>query len=89
MLQYDPATPFWGAEAVADLLGDQAALVRLNGFGVSPCSVSSPLVSPTHWYSQHTLIANPSACINQVLAAYFLNGTVSAYTCTLRKLLVV
>ncbi|KAI0350509.1 hypothetical protein OH77DRAFT_1430975 [Trametes cingulata] len=29
----DPATPFVGAKHVADLLGDQAALVRLNTFG--------------------------------------------------------
>ncbi|KAI0369590.1 hypothetical protein BV20DRAFT_1078332 [Pilatotrama ljubarskyi] len=29
----DPATPFTGAKHVADLLGEQAALVRLNTFG--------------------------------------------------------
>ena len=33
--QYDPATPFHGAKAVADGFGDQAALVRLDVFGVS------------------------------------------------------
>ncbi|KAI0702717.1 Alpha/Beta hydrolase protein [Earliella scabrosa] len=30
---YDPITPFHGAKVLADLLGDQAALVRVNGLG--------------------------------------------------------
>ena len=34
-LQYDPATPFFGAQAVADQHPGQAALVRFNAFGVS------------------------------------------------------
>ncbi|KAI0698769.1 TAP-like protein-domain-containing protein [Earliella scabrosa] len=30
---HDPITPFHGAKTLADLLGDQAAFVRVNGFG--------------------------------------------------------
>ncbi|KAI1791415.1 TAP-like protein-domain-containing protein [Ganoderma leucocontextum] len=30
---YDPVTPFSGAQALADQLGDSATLVRMNGFG--------------------------------------------------------
>ena len=33
--QYDPATPFFGAQAVTDQHPGQAALVRFNAFGVS------------------------------------------------------
>ena len=34
-LRFDPATPSRRARRAADALGDRAALVRLNGFGVS------------------------------------------------------
>ena len=33
--QFDPITPFPGAQAVANLSGDKAVLMRQNGFGVS------------------------------------------------------
>ena len=36
--QYDPVTPFWQAKSLARNFGDQAALVRMNGFGVSCAS---------------------------------------------------
>ena len=33
-MQYDPITTLAGAQRLAGLLGEDAALVRLNGFGV-------------------------------------------------------
>nr|VWO96248.1 C2H2-type domain-containing protein [Ganoderma boninense] len=55
---YDPITPFSGAQALAEELGDSAKLVRMNGFG-------------------HTTSAanGASTCINGVLLAYTVNGT--------------
>ena len=32
--QFDNATPFFEAQHTAEILGDQAALVRQDGFGV-------------------------------------------------------
>ena len=32
--QFDPATPFFGAQAVAAQHQNQSGLVRMNGFGV-------------------------------------------------------
>ncbi|CDO72499.1 hypothetical protein BN946_scf184980.g40 [Trametes cinnabarina] len=37
---YDNATPFFEAEHTADVLGDQAALVKQNGFGYSTCTAN-------------------------------------------------
>ncbi|RDX45246.1 hypothetical protein OH76DRAFT_1007738 [Lentinus brumalis] len=42
---FDPATPFSGAKAVADELGDHAALVRLNGFGHTSQAEPSACIS--------------------------------------------
>ena len=36
---YDPATPFSEAQHMAEVMGDQAALVRQDGFGVSSCAM--------------------------------------------------
>ncbi|KAI0685531.1 Alpha/Beta hydrolase protein [Cerioporus squamosus] len=42
---FDPATPFSGAKAVADELGDRATLVRLNGFGHTSQAEPSACIS--------------------------------------------
>nr|VWO96249.1 N/A [Ganoderma boninense] len=55
---YDPVTPFSGAQALADELGDSAKLVRMNGFGHTS-----------------TAAVGASTCINDVLLAYTVNGT--------------
>ncbi|RPD70207.1 alpha/beta-hydrolase [Lentinus tigrinus ALCF2SS1-7] len=42
---FDPATPFSGAKAVADELGNHATLVRLNGFGHTSQAEPSACIS--------------------------------------------
>ncbi|KAI0689859.1 alpha/beta-hydrolase [Cerioporus squamosus] len=53
---YDPITSLRNAQALAALLGDDAVLLRLNGFG-------------------HQTLSAPSACVDEVMARYLVNGT--------------
>ncbi|KAI0743110.1 Alpha/Beta hydrolase protein [Daedaleopsis nitida] len=54
---YDLVTPFKSANALSDVLGESAGLVRLNGLG-------------------HTTISSPSACLQGIVDAYIMNGTI-------------
>ncbi|RPD63528.1 hypothetical protein L227DRAFT_651139 [Lentinus tigrinus ALCF2SS1-6] len=56
---YDPITSLRNAQALAGLLGNDAALLRLNGFG-------------------HQTLSAPSACVDQVMLEYLVNGTLPA-----------
>ncbi|KAM5533232.1 hypothetical protein V8D89_013097 [Ganoderma adspersum] len=58
---YDNATPFKEAAHMAEVLGDQAALVKQNGFG-------------------HTTIYQSSACVTDIITAYFNDGTLPSGT---------
>lgn len=58
---YDNATPFKEAAHMAEVLGDQAALVKQNGFG-------------------HTSIYQSSACVTDIITAYFKDGTLPSGT---------
>ncbi|KAI0744279.1 alpha/beta-hydrolase [Daedaleopsis nitida] len=58
---HDNATPFVAAQHMAEVMGDQAALVRQDGFG-------------------HTSIYQSSACVTDIITAYFEDGTLPAGT---------
>ena len=63
---------------MAEVLGDQAALVKQNGFGVSARSGSFclPVSTLIVFLGQHTSIYQSSACVTDIITAYLKDGTV-------------
>ncbi|KAI0709173.1 alpha/beta-hydrolase, partial [Earliella scabrosa] len=61
---YDPATPLSGAQVLAGLLGEDAALVRLNGFGHTAIAQSSTCMVGIvfNYMTSGTLPANNTVC---------------------------
>ena len=77
--QYDPITPLDGAQAFAGYLGESAALVELNGFGVRTrllmCSYAARYDADA-LVKHATILTAPSVCIDDIMIAYMVNGTV-------------
>ena len=73
---------------MAEVMGDQAGLVRQDGFGVRPCDVvATPNSQPACCCRQHTSIYQSSKCVTDIIVAYLANGTVSeALRCLVNSL---
>ena len=64
---------------MAEVLGDQAALVQQDGFGVSKLCLSCVCLDPDAPF-QHTSIYQSSQCTTDIITAYLEDGTVSCFS---------